>query len=93
MFATPSHPGKEPEGVALLTDVRRALEAKGFRGVLVIGVGGIDASNCGVVAAVGGDGVAAIRCLCEGSDAEEEARRMISAFKGDTEASPGCAQP
>lgn len=81
MFATQSHPGKEPEGVALLTQVRRVLKAEGLGGVLVIGVGGIDASNCGSVAAAGADGVAAIRCLCEGADAQGEAHRMVVALR------------
>eukprot|EP00752_Nemacystus_decipiens_P015139 g13486.t1 len=77
MFATQSHPGKEPEGVEMLNDVRRRLQAEGLGGVFVIGVGGIDASNCCEVVAAGGDGVAAIRCLCFSSDAEGEARGMV----------------
>ena len=77
MFATQSHPGKEPEGVELLDDVRRHLQAEGLSRVLVIGVGGIDASNCCEVVAAGGDGVAAIRYLCYSSDAEGKARGMV----------------
>lgn len=81
MFETQSHPGKEPEGVGLLQDVRQRLEAEGLGRVLVIGVGGIDASNCGQVAAAGADGVAAIRCLCEGGEPEREASRMLVELK------------
>lgn len=81
MFETQSHPGKEPEGVGLLQDVRTRLEAEGFARVLVIGVGGIDASNCGQVAAAGADGVAAIRCLCEGSEPKREASKILVELK------------
>lgn len=81
MFPTQSHPGKEPEGVSLLTDVQRQLKAEGLGDVLVIGVGGIDASNCGKVAAAGGDGVAAISCLCVGDDTEGEAREIMAALR------------
>lgn len=77
MFATQSHPGKTPEGVGMLNDVRRQLQVEGLDVVLVLGVGGIDASNCGDVVAAGGDGVAAIRCLCSSSDAEGQARRIV----------------
>lgn len=90
MFATQSHPGKEPEGLGMLNGVRRQLQAEGLDSVLVIGVGGIDASNCGEVVAAGGDGVAAIRCLCASSDAEGEARRMVQSMSGNLAAS-GCA--
>lgn len=81
MFPTQSHPGKEPEGVGMLSDVQRQLAAEGFGDVLVIGVGGIDASNCGKVTAAGGDGVAAISCLCLGDDTEGEARRITAALR------------
>lgn len=81
MFPTESHPGKEPEGVGVLSDVKRRLEAEGYGEVLVIGVGGIDASNCGTIAAAGGDGVAAISCLCSGDDTEGEARRIMAALR------------
>lgn len=83
MFATQSHPGKEPEGLGLLNDVRRRLQAEGLDNVCVIGVGGIEASNCGDVVAAGGDGVAAIRCLCASNDAEGEARRMVQSMGGN----------
>lgn len=87
MFATQSHPGKEPEGVGMLSDVQRQLKAEGLGSVVVIGVGGIDASNCGKVVAAGGDGVAAIRCLCSSSDAEEVARRIVRDMRGSLAAS------
>lgn len=89
MFATQSHPGKEPEGLGLLDDVKRQLQAEKLESVWVVGVGGIDASNCGKVVAAGGDGVAAIRCLCASSDAEGEARRMVQRMRGNLAAS-GC---
>lgn len=87
MFATQSHPGKEPEGVELLNEVRRHLHAEGLGRVLVIGVGGIDASNCCDVVAAGGDGVATIRCLCYSGDAEGEARGIVQDMRGNLTAS------
>lgn len=87
MFATQSHPGKEPEGLQMLNDVRRQLQAEDLSHVLVIGVGGIDASNCGKVVTAGGDGVAAIRCLCFSSDAEGEARSIVQDMRGSLAAS------
>lgn len=89
MFATQSHPGKVPEGVGMLNDVRRQLQADGLGHVLVIGVGGIDGSNCGKVVEAGGDGVATIRCLCSSSDAEREARNIIRDLSGESLAAPG----
>lgn len=91
MFPTKSHPGKEPEGVGMLNDVRRELDAEGFGGVLVIGVGGIDASNAGKVAAAGGDGVAAISCLCKSEDAEGEARGITDALRANAVSARGRA--
>ena len=87
MFATQSHPGKEPEGVGMLNNVRRQLQAEGLDSVVVIGVGGIDASNCCEVVAAGADGVAAIRCLCLSSDVEGEARRIVQGMRGSLTAS------
>lgn len=87
MFATQSHPGKEPEGLDLLNDVRRQLQVEELGSVWVIGVGGIDASNCGEVVAAGGDGVAGIRCLCASDDAEGEARTMVQSMRGNLAAS------
>lgn len=81
MFATRSHPGKEPDGVLLLREVRQRLQVEGLTDTLILGVGGIDASNCGSVAESGADGVAVIRCLCETSDAEGEARRMVGSLR------------
>ncbi|CAM9552757.1 unnamed protein product [Scytosiphon promiscuus] len=89
MFATQSHPGKVPEGVGMLNDVQRQLQAEGFSDVLVIGVGGIDGSNCGEVVEAGGDGVAAIRCLCSSSDAESEARHIMRGLRGGSLVDPG----
>lgn len=80
MFASGTHPGKEPEGVSLLSSVREGLEAEGLTDTLVLGVGGIDGDNCGEVAAAGADGVAVIRCLCHSSDPAREARRIVSAL-------------
>lgn len=90
MFATQSHPGKVPEGVGMLNNVRRQLQAEGFVDVLVIGVGGIEASNCGKVVEAGGDGVAAIRCLCLSSDAEGEARHIMGELKRGGSTDSGC---
>lgn len=81
MFSTTSHPGKVPEGVGLLSNVRHRLDAEGLGGVRLIGVGGIDRSNCGMIAAAGGDGVAAIRCLCNGVDPEDEASAIVKALE------------
>lgn len=66
----------------MLSDVQRQLQAEDLGSVLVIGVGGIDESNCGEVVAAGGDGVAAIRCLCSSSDAEGVARRIVQDMRG-----------
>lgn len=92
MFATQSHPGKKPEGVEMLHDVRRQLQAEGLGHALVIGVGGIDASNCCKVVVAGGDGVAAIRCLCFSNDAEGEARKILRDMRG-TLAASGRTEP
>ena len=65
MFPTLSHPEKsEFEGPRLISAARSALDAH-FNGKqpLLIGVGGIDTSNCADVIRAGADGVAVIRAI------------------------------
>ncbi|CAN0258537.1 unnamed protein product, partial [Discosporangium mesarthrocarpum] len=80
MFSTQSHPGKVPEGVALVREVRQCLDEGGFEDVAIIGVGGINKGNCGTVVGEGADGVAVIQSLCDSSDPEGEARSLIEAM-------------
>lgn len=81
IFESDSHPEKEPDGVQVVADVKRKLLQEGFDDVLVIGVGGIDSSNCGQVATAGGDGVAVIKALCVADSAQLEAREIVRALK------------
>ncbi|CAM9192648.1 unnamed protein product [Choristocarpus tenellus] len=77
MFATQCHPGKIPEGVSLVRDIRRQLNLEGLSGVSIIGVGGINGGNCEAVLSAGADGVAVIRSLCNSNNPEANARALI----------------
>jgi thiamine-phosphate pyrophosphorylase len=100
MFPTNTHPGKVPEGPALLRQVADALGDGGAGGAgggeagsesmgpegptgpkagvegaevearmpVLIGVGGVDESNCAEVLRAGGDGVAVISAVCRADD-------------------------
>lgn len=77
MFATASHPGKVPEGVALMREVRDAL---GDDAVL-IGVGGIGPSNAGEVTGAGATGVAVISSVFgKGVDVRENVEALHAAM-------------
>lgn len=67
MFETQSHPGKLPEGVALVTEIRNSLNDD----YTIIGVGGIDATNAQEVLQSGADGVAVISGISHSPDPEK----------------------
>jgi len=67
MFATRTHPGKVPEGVALAEAVAAAF-ARLDRPPRLVGVGGVDAANAGRLAAAGCDGAAVIRAISDAAD-------------------------
>ena len=99
MFATQTHPGKVPEGPGLATECRRALDELEAPPLLVarsatpllIGVGGVDATNAATLVEAGCDGVAVIRGISDASDPEAAARAICRALAGagtrDTELS------
>ena len=70
VFATPSKPGRQPAGVAVLADVVRATT------VPVLAVGGVSAENAAQVAQAGAAGIAAI-----GLFADSAAQAMITHVK------------
>ena len=87
MFATQTHPGKIPEGPGLATECRRALdelEAPPLRArsatPLLIGVGGVDATNAATLVEAGCDGVAVIRGISDARDPEAAARAICRAL-------------
>lgn len=74
MFATRSHPGKAPEGLALMQQVREAVRLP------LIGIGGITAQNAGAVMQAGADGVAVISEILAAEDPEQAAQRLRTAL-------------
>jgi len=93
MFATQTHPGKVPEGPGLATECRRALDELEAPPLppLLIGVGGVDATNAATLVEAGCDGVAVIRGISDARDPEAAARAICRALAGagtrDTELS------
>ena len=71
VFATASHPGHTPMGLAGLEQIVAAAEARP-----VIAIGGISADRVREVRASGAYGVAAIRALWDDAEPEKAARRM-----------------
>ncbi|CAM9755783.1 unnamed protein product [Chrysoparadoxa australica] len=78
LLASSYHPGKIPEGLVLLSAIREALNRAGLCDVALVGVGGINESNCGAVVTEGeGDGIAVIRALTEAEDPAAVAWAML----------------
>jgi thiamine-phosphate pyrophosphorylase len=62
VFATASHPGRAPQGIALLRGLSEIVDMP------YLGIGGITAENAGAVMAAGASGVAVITALTESDD-------------------------
>ena len=80
MFATQTHPGKIPEGPGLATECRRALDELEAPPPLLIGVGGVDATNAAKLIEAGCNGVAVIRGISDARDPEAAARAICRAL-------------
>lgn len=77
MYATRTHPGMQANGPGLMREVRDSVGEK----CTLIGVGGIDAGNCGDVVKAGADGVAVIRAIAEAKDVELATREIVAAVQ------------
>jgi thiamine-phosphate diphosphorylase len=78
MFETGSHPGKVPEGVALMRAVREAVGED----VVLVGVGGVEAATVGLVVGRGrADGVAVISAIADAADPRAAARALSHAVQ------------
>ena len=74
IFATASHPGQTPSGLAPLGEISRHDTAP------VLGIGGITARNAGEVVEAGASGVAAITAITESPDPRQAARTLKRAM-------------
>ena len=74
MFASRSHPGEEPAGPALISNMARECSLP------IIGIGGITPSNCGEVIKAGAVGVAVITGILADPNPGEAARRLKEAM-------------
>ena len=74
VFATASHPGAEPQGIALVQQAAKML-------CPVIGIGGMTPGNAGEVVAAGAWGVAAISALWDAPRPAAAARDFLAAFR------------
>ncbi len=70
MFETASHPGKSPEGPALIQEIKNRVDCS------ILGIGGITEKNVSKVLDAGGNGVAVIRGILGSSDPEHSARQI-----------------
>jgi len=75
IFATPSHPGTEPGGMALLEACRDV-------GPPVLAIGGVDAGRASEVLAAGASGAAVVRSVWEAAVPEVAAAELLAALGG-----------
>lgn len=74
MFASRSHPGEEPAGPTLISDMARGCSLP------IVGIGGITPANSGEVIAAGAVGVAVITGILADPKPGEAARRLKEAM-------------
>jgi thiamine-phosphate pyrophosphorylase len=73
VYATPSHPGAAPAGLAVVRDAAAT-------GLPVIAIGGVTAERMPELLAAGASGVAAIRALWDAADPGAAARAFLAAL-------------
>ena len=78
IFASPSHPDREPAGTALLEEIRAAL---GDSRPSLYAIGGIDERRVESAVRAGADGVAVIGALWDSDDPAAEARALLDALR------------
>jgi thiamine-phosphate diphosphorylase len=74
IFGTTTKEGTRAASPAVLAAVKAAV------GVPVVGIGGINRSNVGLVMAAGGDAAAVISAVCGADDPEAAARELVAAI-------------
>ncbi len=75
VFRSPSHPGQEPQGPALVRQVVQAVR------VPVLGIGGVTADNAAEVLQAGAVGVAVVSAILAAQNPTEAARALASAMQ------------
>ena len=78
VFETASHPDRTPAGPVIVTECARA-------GLPVIGIGGIDRGNAGLVTAAGAAGIAVVRAVWQAPDPVAEALRLVEQVQEERE--------
>jgi thiamine-phosphate diphosphorylase len=78
VFATATHPGRVPAGLALVASCADA-------GVPVVGIGGIDTGNVGRVMEAGAAGIAVIRAVWQARQPTEALLRLIGSASAGSE--------
>jgi thiamine-phosphate pyrophosphorylase len=86
IFASGSHPDREPAGTALLRGIRAALDAipvssTGRRAPRVYAIGGVEPDRVEDVVRAGADGIAAIGALWDAEDPAVATRALLDAFR------------
>ncbi len=74
VFATGSHPGREPQGVDLLRSINERVSLP------VLGIGGVTSENVGSVMEAGASGAAVVTAISESDDPERAAREIKAAM-------------
>ncbi len=75
IFGTSAKQGTRPASLQRLAEVQAAVKLP------VIGIGGINRSNAGLVTAAGAAGVAVISAVCSAPDPQKAARQLIEAMR------------
>ena len=78
IFASASHPDREPAGTGLLEEIRAAL---GDAGPPLYAIGGIDRGRAESAIRAGADGVAAIGALWDSDDPPAEVRALLDTLR------------
>ena len=80
IFASASHPDREPAGPGLLREIRAALEGREARPPLYA-IGGIASGRVESAIRAGADGIAAIGALWSSDDPPAEVRALLDALR------------
>lgn len=78
VFATATHPGRTPSGLALVSSCAET-------GIPVVGIGGINTGNAGQVIEAGASGIAVVRAVWQAAQPLEALLRLIDVAAADAD--------
>lgn len=86
VFPSRSHPGEPPQGIGLLTEVRRRVR------IPALAIGGVTEENVAAAARAGAQGAAVIGAILASDDPERAARALATALRRASQPQAGAAR-